>query len=485
MKLPNLILTTIFCVFLVAPLGSLALFGADKAVPNRVTVSDLQTLDLFEASDRYRNDILRRMVTTSPVGRGAIAAKSLLDYKMLAFVDTPQILSGLEGWLFYKPSLMVCLTRDEASAALRHAQAMIALSAAAGLDLRMSVSPDKEVVYPEKLGVRARTLAQCKMSVSKTWRELAATMQVPIIDHFAVLEHKADEGLLYFKTDTHWNELGRIKAARQLVKSLTGKTVPMPTGDGSPASRGTDLIRMLRLSDKEDFRSYKGYWSKTFARAVKPGLSGTVIIHDSFYQLAQPELKMIFKDPAFFHYNSPQFESDLREAILAKPHLLLINSVERDFMNHLLRGKLSWSNKVGAGLIELNRQTAEADCAFDATQHPAVTAVDDQANASPESATFAIRLPDSGRPCIRIRYSTPSTSTAILRLPVADTAGDVFPDGFSVELQNNGAQKDFALILPPEFGGREIRFTPVSDGEPIAGMILEAGSARALGAAKP
>ena len=110
MRLTNLLLTTIFCAFLIAPLGSLALLGANETVPNRVTISDLETLDLFEANDRYRNDIVRRLVTTSPVGRVAIKAKSLLDYKMLAFVDTPQILSGLDGWLFYKPSLMACPT---------------------------------------------------------------------------------------------------------------------------------------------------------------------------------------------------------------------------------------------------------------------------------------------------------------------------------------------------------------------------------------
>ena len=62
--------------------------------------------------------------------------------------------SGVDGWLFYKPQFNSgkCLSGEYLGRVLDGVTAMRTVAKAVGIDLRFSVSPDKSVVHPEKLG---------------------------------------------------------------------------------------------------------------------------------------------------------------------------------------------------------------------------------------------------------------------------------------------------------------------------------------------
>ena len=174
MKFANLATAAVFAAFLAAPIGSLALFGPHDMAEKVVTKKELTSAGLFVADDEFRNDVARRLVSNSPVGMDAISAKNSLDFKVFGFIHTSKAISGEDGWLFYKPGFLdgACLSDKDIGTLLARIELIRVVALGAGIDFRMSVSPDKEVVYPEKLGPAAEAAAGCKIVSSRKWRKL-------------------------------------------------------------------------------------------------------------------------------------------------------------------------------------------------------------------------------------------------------------------------------------------------------------------------
>lgn len=287
MKLANLATIGAFAAFLVAPVGSLALMGLDPTAERAVTLTELTVAKLLAPNDEeYRNDVAGRLVSNSSVGMDAIRVKNALDFEVFGFVNTSQVISGADGWLFYKPGFQsgACMSAHDAGVMLAHVEALRLMAKGIGIDFRMSVSPDKEVVYPEKLGPAATAAAGCKILSSRMWRRIAKISGSSILDHFDVMGHDATDDLLYFKTDTHWNELGKLKAVKQLVFELAGRKVEGPILASGQIMHATDMPKaLLRIEHKEAEALYDDYVSRTFPVDSNLRIAGTFIIHDSFY----------------------------------------------------------------------------------------------------------------------------------------------------------------------------------------------------------
>lgn len=480
MKLANLATAAVFAAFLAAPLGSLAIKGLDPAAEKVVTMAELTSAQIVTPDDKYRNDVARRLVTNSPVGMDAIRTKNTLDFKVFGFVNTAQVISGERGWLFYKPGFRdgECLSDRDIGVGLARIEAMRTLAGAVGIDFRVSVSPDKEVVYPEKLGPAAEAAAGCKIRTSRRWRELAAASGSSVIDHLDAMGHNYTDDLLYLRTDTHWNELGKILSISQIAKAYLGKELKAPAVASSEARRNTDMTKnLLRVSYEEEFKIYKDFAAGELGKISGDRLPSALVLHDSFYASAKPLLEGIFVKPIFLSYGAADFDAQVKAEFAKRPAHVLANSVERELFPRVLGREISWARGVGAAILDVNssaaRECAVSDAARDSLTMKNMTelkAGDFDAGIDPQ---IYIMLPSQGRPCVRVSYETSVKQRGSVFLPIQNNSA--YLEGFSLTFTDAPGPRDFGIILPEDFKGTVLRIDPIGANGPVSKLKIQTG----------
>ncbi|WP_179296106.1 hypothetical protein [Mesorhizobium sp. WSM4312] len=485
MKLANLATVGAFAAFLVAPVGSLALMGLDATAERAITLTELTSANLLKPNDEYRNDVARRLVSNSPVGMAAIRAKNALDFEVFGFVNTSQVISGADGWLFYKPGFQdgACMSEHDGGVMLAHVEALRMMAKGIGIDFRMSVSPDKEVVYPEKLGPAAAAAAGCKILSSRMWRRIAKTSGSSIIDHFDVMGHDATDDPLYFRTDTHWNDLGKLKAVKQLVFELTGRKIEGPILSSGQVMHATDMPKgLLRTEHEEAEALYDDYVSRKFPDDSDQKIAGTFILHDSFYGVSYNLLRRVFLNPIFVSYGMANIELEVRNALAKSPKHVLVNSVERYMLGRILFGELSWTGVLGKALLDANAKTARGckmlNAAKDRLRFENLSeqpSGDFTAGIDPQ---ILIRLPEHGRPCVRVSFETTSRQHTYIHLPIRDQINQNGPyfEGFSLMLTDEPGARDFWFVFPEDFAGMTLRVDPIYATGTLSNLRIQTGA---------
>lgn len=478
MKISNILTIFILVTFLAAPAASTLLIGYDQSAESGLSWADVNWHKMVHPDERYRNKVAKDFVTNGLVGFTAIRSRSTLDYLVFGHVNTPEVISGRGKWLFYKPSFKdgACLPQERIETAVNTADAMRITSLGAGIDFRLAVAPDKEVVYPEELGMSAFALAGCKLSSALKWRRYAQQQRSSLIDELQAMDPLLGDSM-YYETDTHWNEFGMALALRQLAVLYTGRDPGIPGAQYQTINFATDMLKMLRLNQSEQTKTFPAYWSGQFARAIPNRLKNAVIYHDSFFANAKDQLSLIFDDPQFFHHLNP---AGLRDAIIAKPRFILVETVERGFFDNILGGFLSWNSELGLALITANRNAAAEKCKFEVLNlnrielRRIVATQDNHFEASDDSQMY-IKLPSGGRPCFSIKYSTSTTSLSRTYLPKLHN-GERFRVGFSVNnIDQIGVVRTVQMVLPEDFAGETIRFDPVDSNSALYNIEVATG----------
>ncbi|MEL6725962.1 MAG: hypothetical protein AAFP81_04955 [Pseudomonadota bacterium] len=486
MRVLDTISALVFSAFLIAPVLSVLGFGYDPEAENAVTRDEIELGSLIQADRTYRDDIIDRALQNSPVGMNAIRLRNWVDYSIIGFVETDQVISGEGDWLYYVPSFEggECVERRRIEWAIDKVEAFSKVAEAAGIQFVFSVSPDKAVAVESRLGTRASLAAGCKISNAREWRHYARTIGSSIVDHLDAFEDPTLTDEIYFRTDTHWNEFGGALAVRQLASRLIEKDVGLPTlGSGERVSIDTDLrTGMLRLPIQEDTESFPEFWETQFPDRVGAGVTDAVILHDSFYKKITKPLMILFPDGALFDLNHPQPDA-LQSAIANRPKHLVVNSVERRMIPRLVSQNYSWNSPMGKGLVEANRSIAQG-CDYS----PIDTRELELSNmsAEPSSGRFLtqrdpklyLRLKDTARrPCIKIQFSTSSSTVSQLFLPTGAEGG--VREGLSVKFfDETGPDRSIELVLPEEFSNSKVRFDPDFGESEIQDLIVEIGEIR-------
>ena len=466
----------LFTVFMLLPGLSLAALGYSQWAERPPRWNSIDYRALVASSDGYRRDTMARILTFSPVGMASVFFKSYLDYRVFGFINSSKVISGRGDWLFFKSQFRDGKCRDpkDTARALHRTVAMQDLAAGIGIDLRFSVSPDKSVVYPDQLGARAGAFAGCKQESAYRWRVLARTINPELIDHYQAIAPYSRDQDLYFHTDTHWNPLGISYAMRQLAMAYVGRQPPPPTkGHLKHASRSTDLMRLLRIDDVENFQLLKGYWRGPFREAFEEKLSGTMIIHDSFYNAARLPLKIMFGD-----YIGLNLNKKIKEGVWKKlPRRILVNSVERGFFGRVLKSRFSWNSALGRAVVAHNMKAAAA-CTGAPLDDVRLSRITETATGllAKKNSQILFRLPEGGKPCFRISYKTDSKSPAQLFLPVRGNSGDGFEPGMSIDFTDVGSNRALAIVLPESYAGRTVRLDPIINPGKISGFKIRAGT---------
>lgn len=245
-KLPTLAAATLLCVMLV---GGWQFVSATRHVPDMKV-----PWTLTDFREGRTTGALEKQIDEHLPGRSQmIAFANSLRY-LITRGAGEQVRLGRDDWLFLTEELQFD-AKANSSLALRTkllADTSLALSAK-GTQLVVALVPDKARVYPEKLSAgtypdyNANRYADALVQLQKAG--------VVVVDVLTPLTETAKSQQVYYRTDTHWNQLGAKVAALAVAKQLTtlnlnaANTQFATTTEATAHERPGDLIRLMGLAN--------------------------------------------------------------------------------------------------------------------------------------------------------------------------------------------------------------------------------------------
>jgi alginate O-acetyltransferase complex protein AlgJ len=249
----------------------------------------------------------------------------------LGVSPTPSVILGRSGWLFFAGDEALAsyravqpFTEAELAAWQRRIEARRDWLAERGIHFLVVIAPNKETIYPEFMPVslnRVRPVTRLDQLVTY----MRAHSSVAMVDPRDALRSAKAEGIVYLRTDTHWNDVGAWLLHREILMGLRQwypQLEPIAAGAFVPFIRkgwSGDLATMLgvdgRLSeDKLELAPRNGRAARvadpgarpedsqrklSAAERGEPSLPRAVMFHDSFGLSLQPFLAESFSRIVF------------------------------------------------------------------------------------------------------------------------------------------------------------------------------------------
>lgn len=187
-----------------------------------------------------------------------VKAKTKLDLELLNESSISDVTVGKENWLFYTVSedgedaladyqRTNLYTADEKTALADAITSVNEKMKERGIRFVMFEAPNKESVYAEYMSDSVRVYGS-ESRLDAALPELAA-QGLPVYDMKPELLKEADTYQLYYKYDTHWNQIGSFIGSQQIAQTLLGTSTPLSAVSieaAGPASG--DLARMLNMA---------------------------------------------------------------------------------------------------------------------------------------------------------------------------------------------------------------------------------------------
>ena len=273
-----------------------------------------------------------------------------------------QVVQGKDNFLFYanatdcKPmqqyQRIIHYTVDELDDMRRTATSFRDFLISHNIILYVLIVPDKETVYSDKIPDTIKVLGD--RSRTDQVVDMLHESGITTIDTRDLLIEKRTHSHydLYYKTDTHWNDLGAYYAYSELIRVMSEdfpelKPVKIRSITAQPYSNGGDLNKILGLTNNLHFRNivlehdrqYRttqdaSHWN--IVTESKDKLPRIVVIRDSCTNALIPYLSNNFSFARYIFLSRntvkkiKQKSIINRESILKdKPDIVLIEFVER------------------------------------------------------------------------------------------------------------------------------------------------------------
>ena len=304
-------------------------------------VLNLSTYKTYgESFEEYYSDNL-------PYRNELIQMNSLLSAKILGESVSKQVIIGDDGWLFYKEGIADYKGINHYSEEILANIAENLNIISAYLDERdvqfiVTVCPNKETVYEEYIPNHIRRVSDEKKT-DLLIEYLEQNTEIDVVWSKEELNDIGKEYQLYYKNDTHWNNLGAYIGVQQIRDRICGEReyieqqqiVPFSLRESSNIDR-YDLAQMINLKswveddweynitntyNVEKFDYDKEYYSNEDAIYQKRVL----ILGDSFTDSMKPEMSRLFAEVIFLKHGP--YEED----IISKynPDVVVLEIVER------------------------------------------------------------------------------------------------------------------------------------------------------------
>lgn len=321
-----------------------------------------------QAFEAYFND---RLFSRSEL----VKTRNLFRFKFWQLSDAPNILVGKNGWLYFLGETGSILTAKEQPYTQGELdQWKNVLSSRAeyfakrGMKYVFVVAPNKQSVYPEFFPL----FSSKNSRLDQLSRYLGQYPEVPFIslkDPLIDQKQKKDGVSLYFKTDTHWNELGAF-VADQYISSLLSASIPGMQPIAASSAKFTKesfsagdctklmglfgwvketvpIVKMVSSTIEPKFEKGTGHATEisTFSQAAANKAPKAVIFHDSFGEAINPYLARHFSRAAYqLRQADLAIDLDLVEA--EKPDLIIQEVVERHVVQLLPNELHDWRYEI-------------------------------------------------------------------------------------------------------------------------------------------
>lgn len=411
--------------------------------------------------------------------REAISTKNKALYFLFRYIDTNQIISGRDGWLFYKSQFAdgACLDKRTAQRLANAIATTSSMALSIGIPVTISMSPDKSVIYPEKVHPRAAYLSACKDKSSETLRDALASRVPAFIDHKQPIvenrsRHPSED--LYYQTGTHWNALGSYYALRQLSAQLLRQDeesfpVPLLSEASGKTQHNTDMAEILGLEKTEPKVRIIASQLEAIGSALKLLPGRTVIVHDSFY--GSTKISRFFKSGHSVVGAVRQQNATLLKHLAKEENVrIIVNFIERNFIEKM--GYLFLDDpQLLRYAIDQNRARASKFCRYNDNidqlqiQKIRIEGKDRNFRSTSTDPYMIVKAnADVRRRCIKIsiRVDRPARMTVFLP-PLHGTKVDQAWEAgreFNIDLKSGRNKID--LILPPNIRGSLLRIDPIN-----------------------
>jgi alginate O-acetyltransferase complex protein AlgJ len=268
-----------------------------------------------------------------------------------------KVITGKSGWLYYAEEDMVAqyngeslFENDEAAQWVQAMAARKAWLAERRIQFIIAVAPNKMTIYPEYLPhwitkINERTRLDQLMS------ESAKTPSLDLLDLRPSLLAAKNTQVLYYQTDSHWNDRGAFIGYESIVKRIqhyfpeVSGVTPDKVKFSSNACKGLDLAKMLNIAEltkepnayKPTFLMENHVLSEThFSDSRYPmkvetklkGLPRALILRNSFTIPMEPFFNETFSEVIYVDRSSTKFDKDFFEK--TNPDIVIDILVERE-----------------------------------------------------------------------------------------------------------------------------------------------------------
>lgn len=229
----NLIIALVFVLFILyVPAATLiknAVSGSDS--PTGEVETQVPGSSAFERLQNRITDFTKHMVMRKDLIR--LNTELTLDLSFRSYIESTQVLLGKENWLFYKTEVdghplmdymgTNCYTPEQLEAIAGNLTKIRDAIEAEGIRFVVVNCPNKEQIYSEYM-------PQTVVRISDESRadQVAAYLQANTDLEYVYLKDvllnakETCDKELYFKTDTHWNQVGAFIGMQAVFEQIYG-----------------------------------------------------------------------------------------------------------------------------------------------------------------------------------------------------------------------------------------------------------------------
>lgn len=289
--------------------------------------------DFYSDNLPYRNELIQM--------------NSLLSMRILGESSSKQVILGEEGWIFYKEGItdykgINHYSEDMLVDIEKNLEKSSRYLEEKDIQFFIMVCPNKETVYKSYIPDYIKCVSE-KTKTDLLIDFLEKNTELNILYPKEELCNLAEEYQLYYKNDTHWNNLGAYVGVQQIRDEICGEREyieqqqidSFSLRDSQNIDR-YDLAQMINLKNwVEDDREYnirnsydvetfdyeKEYYHNTNAMYEKTVL----VLGDSFSDAMKPEMTKLFSEVIFLKHGP--YEEDIVQKY--NPDIVILEIVER------------------------------------------------------------------------------------------------------------------------------------------------------------
>lgn len=229
----------------------------NRTLAEKPVFSYNKVFDYPKQYEAYYNDHL-------PFKSRLVNLYSNFNYKIFNRVESEKVLLGKDNWLFYKSAGVEELedeqpiadyqgtnlyTKKEKETILNDIDLVNEYLFEQDIEFGLLICPNKEHIYSEYLpeGIE-KVNSKCK--ADELVEFLQRESEVPVFYPLGQLQEEKETQQLYYKYDTHWNELGGFIASQQILEFYKGNSAVLNefSIEQSDVPAPTDLATMLNMN---------------------------------------------------------------------------------------------------------------------------------------------------------------------------------------------------------------------------------------------